>query len=261
MNDERESKMSDATIPAEAPAKAGGGYVKIILFAVIAVALLAAFKVFNVSDHLKELLTWINNQGAWGPAIFIGVYAVATVLFIPGSVLTLGSGVVFGVIEGTIYVTLGANLGAALAFLVGRYAARDAVAKKIEGNERFAAIDSAVAEEGWKIVFLTRLSPIFPFTLLNYAFGLTKVKFRDYVLASLGGMIPGTLMYVYIGSLAGSVATLGAEGEKTATTPGEWALRLVGFLATVGVTVYVTRIARRALKKRVDTGDDGNTDE
>jgi uncharacterized membrane protein YdjX (TVP38/TMEM64 family) len=127
--------------------------------------------------------------------------------------------------------------------LVGRYLARDWVAKKIEGNAAFAALDRAVASEGWKIVGLTRLSPAFPFTLLNYAFGLTRVSLRDYVLASWIGMMPGTVMYVYLGSLAR------AAGERS-RTPAEWALSGVGLVATIVVTVFVTRLARTALAKR-----------
>jgi uncharacterized membrane protein YdjX (TVP38/TMEM64 family) len=170
---------------------------------------------------------------------------VATVLFIPGSALTLGAGALFGVAWGSLYVSVGSTLGATAAFLVGRYVARNAIAKKIEGNERFAAIDKAVANEGWKIVGLTRLSPVFPFALLNYGFGLTRVKLGDYMLASWIGMMPGTVMYVYLGSLAKA-----ATGERVRTT-GEWALYGVGLLATVAVTIFVTRIAKQALAKRM----------
>jgi len=151
---------------------------------------------------------------------------------------------VFGVVWGSIYVSIASTLGATAAFLVGRYLARDAIARKIEGNERFAAIDKAVAGEGWKIVGLTRLSPVFPFTLLNYAFGLTQVKLRDFVLASWIGMMPGTIMYVYLGSLAQA-----ATGDRARTT-GEWVLYSVGLLATVVVTVFVTRVAKKALAKK-----------
>ena len=129
--------------------------------------------------------------------------------------------------------------------MVGRYLARDAIARKIQKNEKFATIDRAVADEGWKIVLLTRLSPEFPFTLLNYAFGLTRVKLSYYVLASWIGMIPGTVMYVYLGSLV----NVGA-GHRQRTT-GEWVLYGVGLLATVIVTVFVTRLARKALAKKV----------
>ena len=165
-------------------------------------------------------------------------------MLIPGSALGLGAGALFGVVRGSLLVSLGSTLGATCAFLLGRYLARGWVAKKIEGRASFAAIDRAVADEGWKIVFLTRLSPVFPFTLLNYAFGLTRVSLRDYVLASWIGMMPGTVMYVYLGSLARAGV---ADRQRT---PAEWVLYGFGLLATVAVTVIVTRIARRALAKR-----------
>ena len=196
---------------------------------------------------LKEALDWIGKLGPWGPLIFVGLYVVATVFFVPGSVLTLGAGAVFGVVLGSICVSISATLGATAAFLVGRYLARDAIARKIEGNEKFATIDRAVADEGWKIVLLTRLSPVFPFTLLNYAFGLTRVKLSHYVLASWIGMMPGTVMYVYLGSLV----NVGA-GHRQRTT-GEWVLYGVGLLATVVVTVFVTRLARKALATKISS--------
>jgi uncharacterized membrane protein YdjX (TVP38/TMEM64 family) len=175
--------------------------------------------------------------------MFIVLYVVACVFFIPGSVLTLGAGAAFHVVQGSIYVSIGATLGATAAFLVGRYLARGWVEKKIQGNATFSAIDRAVADEGWKIVGLTRLSPIFPFALLNYGFGVTRVKLRDYMLASWIGMMPGTVLYVYLGSIAR------AAGEKK--TPAEWALLGAGLAATVLVTIYITRIARQALAQKI----------
>ena len=225
-------------------AKSGFSW-KWLLYPAVAVILFVAAKEFHVQDRLKQALDWVGQLGPWGAVIFIAIYVVATVLFVPGSVLTLGAGAVFGVAWGSIYVSIGSTLGATCAFLVGRYLARNAIVRKIEGNERFAAIDKAVANEGWKIVGLTRLSPVFPFTLLNYAFGLTQVKLRDYVLASWIGMMPGTVMYVYLGSLAKA-----ASGERTRTT-GEWVLYGVGLLATIVVTVFVTRIAKQALAKKI----------
>ncbi len=212
---------------------------------VLIAAAIVAFKYFNGQELLKQAIDWVGQLGPWGPIIFIAIYIAATVLFIPGSVLTLGAGAVFGVAWGSVYVSIGSTLGATCAFLVGRYLARDAIARKIKGNERFAVIDKAVANEGWKIVGLTRLSPVFPFTLLNYAFGLTQVKLRDFVLASWIGMMPGTVMYVYVGSLAQA-----ATGERTRTT-GEWVLYGVGLVATVVVTLFVTRVAKKALAKKV----------
>ena len=154
----------------------------------------------------------------------------------------------FGVIKGSIIVSIAATLGATCAFLVGRHIARDWVSKKIQSNPKFQAIDEAVAREGWKIVGLTRLSPVFPFNLLNYAYGLTRVSLRDYFFASWIGMMPATVMYVYIGSLAGEIAKI---GEGRSRTLAEWALYIVGLIATAAVTVYITRIARAALGKKV----------
>jgi uncharacterized membrane protein YdjX (TVP38/TMEM64 family) len=204
---------------------------------------------FNPQTLLRDALQWVESLGTVGAIAFIGIYILATVAFFPGSVLTLGAGVLFGVIAGSLYVFVGATLGAVAAFLVGRYLARNWVAKKIAGNDQFQAIDEAVGREGFKIVLLTRLSPVFPFNLLNYAYGLTGVSLKDYALGSVG-MIPGTVMYVYLGSLAGSIATIGTETQPT--NPAiQWTIRIIGFIATVAVTIYVTRIARKALDARV----------
>ena len=204
---------------------------------------------FNPQELLRNALLSIQNLGSIGAIAFIALYIIATVAFLPGSIVTLGAGVVFGVILGSLYVFIGATLGATAAFLVGRYLARGWVAKKIAGNDKFRAIDEAVGKEGFKIVLLTRLSPVFPFNLLNYAYGLTGVSLKDYFLGSVG-MIPGTIMYVYLGSLAGSLAMVGTDSQ-----PGnpavQWAIRIIGFIATVAVTVYVTKIARKALDESV----------
>ncbi|MBG1261717.1 TVP38/TMEM64 family protein [Nostoc commune] len=204
---------------------------------------------FNPQAILREALQWIDSLGTVGAIAFIALYIIATVAFFPGSILTLGAGVIFGAVWGSLYVFIGATLGATAAFLVGRYLARGWVAGKIADNKKFAAIDQAVGKEGLKIVLLTRLSPIFPFNLLNYAFGITGVSLQDYFIGSLG-MIPGTIMYVYIGSLAGNLAMIGTEAQPTNPTL-QWAIRILGLLATVAVTVYVTRIARKALEKEL----------
>jgi uncharacterized membrane protein YdjX (TVP38/TMEM64 family) len=204
---------------------------------------------FNPQEWLRNALQWIDSLGTVGAIAFILLYIVATVAFLPGSILTLGAGVVFGIVWGSFLVFIGATLGATAAFLVGRYLARGWVAKKIEGNQKFKAIDRAVGREGVKIVLLTRLSPIFPFNLLNYAYGVTGVSLRDYFIASIG-MMPGTIMYVYIGSLAGNLATIGTEAQPANPTI-QWTIRIIGFIATVAVTLYVTKIARQALEKEV----------
>jgi len=225
-----------------------GTAARVALGALVVLAVVAAGRALDGPALLGEALHRIRDLGPWGPALFVALYVAATVLLVPGVVLTLGAGAVFGVVTGAITVSIGATLGATAAFLVGRHLARDAVARRLGAYPGFAAIDAAVAREGWKIVGLTRLSPAFPFVLLNYAFGLTRVPLRDYVLASWIGMLPGILAYVYLGSLAGSLATLGAGGR--ARTPVEWGLSLVGLLATLAVTIHVTRLARGALRRR-----------
>ncbi len=222
---------------------------KIILIVLVVVAILYGAHRLGAGPVLRNALDWIRGLGPLAPIAFVAIYIAACVLFLPGSILTIGAGVIFGVVRGSIYVSIAATLGATAAFLVGRYFARDWIAKKLEGNAKFKAIDEAVGREGWKIVLLTRLSPVFPFNLLNYAYGLTRVTLSDYVFASWMGMIPGTILYVYIGSLSGDLAGAGA-GSGGARTPAGLALDAVGFIATVAVVVYVTRIGSQALREK-----------
>lgn len=209
------------------------------------IGLALAFRFLPIAESLSGFLEYVRELGFWGPALLAAVYALATVLMAPGLILTLGAGYAFGVVVGTLTVSVGSVLGATGAFLVGRYAARDFVGGLAEKNPRFGAIDRAVAGSGWKIVLLTRLSPLFPFNVINYLYGATQVSLRDYVLASWIGMLPGTVLYVYLGAVAGSLTKLFAgelEGGAAQQT-----LLWVGLAATVVVTVFVTRIARKAL--------------
>jgi uncharacterized membrane protein YdjX (TVP38/TMEM64 family) len=221
---------------------------KILLIAAAAIAILYGAHRIGAGPWLTNALDWIAGLGALAPVAFIAIYIAACVAFVPGSILTIGAGVIFGVVRGSIYVSIAATLGATAAFLVGRYLARDWVSARLEGNAKFKAIDEAVGIEGWKIVVLTRLSPVFPFNLLNYAYGLTRVTLRDYFLASWAGMIPGTILYVYIGSLSGDLARAAAGSARR--TPAGWALTAVGFVATVAVAVCATRIGARALREK-----------
>ena len=209
----------------------------------------------SAGGYIPVFADWVAGLGPLGPVVFILGYAIAVVAFIPGSLLTLAAGAIFGLAEGTVYVLIAATLGATLAFLIARHGARASIEKRLEGDERFAAIDRAVGAEGLKIVFLLRLSPVFPFNLLNYSLGLTQVRLVDYFIASIG-MLPGTLLYVYTGKVAGDVAAIagGQAGEKGAA---DWLLLVVGLIATAVVTVFVTRIARRALAAA--TGEDANS--
>jgi len=228
--------------------KAGG-------LALIAAGFVLAANYFNLQHVFRDALAWIEDAGPIGPLVFFGVYVGACVFMLPGSILTLGAGAVFGVVYGLLLVSFSSTVGATAAFLVGRYLARERVARRIAGNVTFRAMDEAVATQGWKIVGLTRLSPVFPFNLLNYAFGLTRVSLRDYILASWIGMIPGTAMYVYLGSLAGSLAELGTTDVGRTRTTAEWVLYIVGLIATVAVAVVITRIARRALNRRLSPSE------
>jgi uncharacterized membrane protein YdjX (TVP38/TMEM64 family) len=226
----------------------GGGSFSWARLGAAAVAVLAVLVLGRYAGaRIPEFVAWVNGLGVWGPVVFIIGYAVGAVAFVPGSVLTLAAGAIFGLVKGTAYVFVAATTGAAGAFLVSRYVARQAVEKRLAASPRFAAVDRAVGAQGRKIVFLLRLSPVFPFNLLNYALGLTRVRFADYVVASLG-MLPGTLLYVYYGKLAGDVAAL-AGGAATVRGTGYYVILVLGLAATIAVTTVVTRIARRALKE------------
>lgn len=235
------------------PAKRGAirTIVKVVLAGVVVVTLLLAANYFDVQQVLRDFLSWISDLGPLAPFVFFALYILACVLLLPGSILTLGAGVVFGVVRGSIVASISSTLGATCAFVIGRYLARGWVARWIAGSEKFEAIDEAVGREGWKIVVLTRLSPMFPFNLLNYAFGLTRVRLGQYFFATWLGMLPGTVVFVYIGSLAGDLATLAAKG-RTRTTE-EWVLYGAGLVATVMVTVFIIRMARRALAGRISS--------
>jgi len=199
------------------------------------------------ASSLTTFAAWVQGLGAWGPVAFVAGYIASCVLFIPGAILTLAAGVIFGLGRGVLFVFLGAVLGSSAAFLIARYLARDAVEKRIAGNPKFAAIDQAIEREGLKIVLLLRLSPIFPFNLLNYGLGLTRVSFRDYLIGSIG-MLPGTVLYVYSGTALGSLAEI-ASGTRPQGGGAGKALLGAGLLATIAVTIVITRTARRALAR------------
>ena len=231
----------------EQAAKPRSGLWKIILLVIVVVALVAVVSYPPtrkwITALLESLVGWAEGLGFWGPVLLVAFYIVACVLLLPGSVLTIAAGTAFGLVTGTIAVSVGSTLGACAAFVVGRFVARGWAARKISANPKFAAIDEAVGRQGFRIVLLTRLTPVFPFNFQNYAYGLTTVPLWKYALASWIGMFPGTLLFVYIGSLVNAAA-----GEADV---GRWILRIVGLVATIVVTVVITRIARKALKQAV----------
>ncbi|MBI3296644.1 MAG: TVP38/TMEM64 family protein [Elusimicrobia bacterium] len=199
-------------------------------------------------ELLSSALVWVGASGVVGQAAFVALYVLACVAFLPGSVLTLGAGAIFGLWRGFFLVSLASTLGACAAMLVGRFLLRDWVARRLAAFPAFEAVRGAVAAEGWKVVALTRLSPVLPFSLLNYAYGLTDVGLKEYALASWLGMMPGTLLFVYLGAAAGEVARSGRQGRS----PAEWAFFAAGLGATALAAWLVGKKAKAALAARVE---------
>ena len=214
-----------------------------LLLAAAVVVLLVLSRVLPVERWLTAFQRWVEGLGFWAPLIYGAVYVLAAVLLVPGALLTVGAGLLFGVARGTVLVVVAATSAAALAFLIARHLARARVERWAARNPRFQAIDAAIREQGWKVVVLLRLSPLVPFSVSNYLYGLTAVRFWPYVLASAIGMIPGALLYVSIG--AAGRAAAGGGGRS----PLEWALLGLGLAATAVATVLVGRAARRELRK------------
>ena len=224
-----------------------------LILAVIALAA-TMIAVFPVKDHALSFLRWAEGAGIWGPVTLGALYIPASLLFLPVWMLTVGAGFTFGFSRALVAVSAGSVMGAVAAFLAGRTLLRGLIEDRVARDQRFRAIDHAVAEHGFKIVFLTRLSPVLPYNLLNYAFGVTKVGFRDFLLASWIGMLPGTAMYVYFGTAAKSLTDLLAGNVNGGA--GQKVLLLVGLVATIVATVYVSRIAKNALEKAAGAAAD-----
>lgn len=220
---------------------------KLIILAVAVLGLAVASFLLPVRAWAVDLVEWIRAQGPTGVAVFGVVYVVATVLLIPASALTLGAGFIYGVVAGTLVVAPAALLGATLAFILSRHLGRAAIRRRLEGRRRFAALDRAIGKEGFKLALLVRLSPLFPFGLTNYALGVTDLSLRHYVIGSAIGMLPGTVLYVFLGSLITSASALGAGPE------GPWATTLYwgGLVVTAVVVIMVTGLARRALRREL----------
>lgn len=204
-----------------------------------------AISFLPVAGWVKSFSSWIQHLGLAGALIFIGVYALAALLFLPGAIFTIAAGLVYGFAGGTAVALVGATLGAGLAFLSGRYLFRNRMKKFAGENKKFGAIDDAIGKQGWKIVGLLRLSPLIPFNVSNYFYGVTAIGFWPYLLASFIGMAPGTLLYAYLGA----IGQAGLSGEEKGHSSLEWTFLGIGLLVTVGVTIFVSRLARNALKR------------
>ena len=230
------------------------GWVKLVSLGLILFGLMALARSLPIDRGVGLLSSWVDSTGVWGPVFFGIAYVVAAVLFVPGAALTLAAGAVFGLVWGTITVSLASTTAAAVAFLIARYLARSAVESRAKQDPKFGAIDNAIGKGGWKIIALLRLSPVIPFSLGNYLFGLTAIHFWPYTMTSWIAMLPGTFMYVYLGyaGRAGLAAAGVAQAERGA---GQWVMLVVGLLATIVVTVYVTKIARRAVQEHIQMED------
>lgn len=194
-----------------------------------------------MQELLQSFQAWVVGLGPLGWVLYALAYALCCVLFVPASILTLGAGALYGLGTGTAVVLAGATLGATLSFLLAKSVLRKRIERMTAGNAKFQALDRAIGKEGAKIVFLVRLAPVFPFTYINYAFGLTGVRTLPYVVASFFGMIPGTFAYVYLGSAAAGAASGEADTTKKI-------LQIAGAVIALVVTIFVARVATRAIK-------------
>jgi uncharacterized membrane protein YdjX (TVP38/TMEM64 family) len=214
---------------------------KWVVLAATIVALIVAARLLPVREWLASFQEWVKGMGAAGLVLYGVVYVAAVVLFVPGILLTLGAGYLFGLGRGIILVSAASTIAAALAFLIARYLAREAVERQARKNAKFAAIDRAIGKEGWKVVALLRLSPLVPFSLSNYLYGLTSLEFLPYVATSWIAMLPATVLYVYLGAAGRTI------GQGARRSPWEWALLAVGLAATAAVTILLTKVAKREL--------------
>jgi len=226
----------------EAPEKKKSGKWRPIVLITAVVAILVVARIFGLHEYIADLRDWIDGLGPWGPFVFVLIYIAAAVAALPGSALTVGAGALFGSVMGVIITSIASTLGASAAFLVGRYFAREAVADWLKDKEKFQKLDRMTEEHGAIIVALTRLVPIFPFNLLNYGFGLTRVRFWTYVFWSWLCMLPGTVLYV-----------VGADAIVKGVTTGEVPWVLIGVVAaTFVVLTFIVRFARKKLSEKGD---------
>jgi uncharacterized membrane protein YdjX (TVP38/TMEM64 family) len=219
-------------------------------------ALVGVLLLFDIDREIIGFLRWMDAQGGTAGLWFLVVMAIVVVLLLPGVLLTTGAGFVFGIAEGTLYVVLGTGIGAAAAFLIARYLARDATRAALARSGRWVALQQVLAFVDARTVLLTRLVPFFPGKLSNYAFGLTSVPFLHYCVATLVGLVPFSLHNVYLGSMAASLLTLGAERQGRSVL--EWSIYGIGFVGTVLAVIYCSRLAQRALAAAPVDADTGS---
>lgn len=250
--------MPDTDVDTDA-GTSGAGRAKLIKVAAVVLALAGFFALTRqLGGYVPQLAAYVEGLGALGPIVFIAAYIAGVLAFVPGALLTLTGGALFGLVWGTIYVAAAATIGSSLAFLVARYLGRGLLEERLRDHPRFSSLDAAVGHQGLKIVVLLRLSPAFPFNFMNYALGVTRVSFRDYLIASLG-MLPGTILYVYYGKIAGDAAAL-AAGAAVEKDTAYYVVLGLGLLATIAVTAIVTRLAKTALAESAPNAQTAGSD-
>jgi uncharacterized membrane protein YdjX (TVP38/TMEM64 family) len=222
---------------------------RVWLFVAVVVGFIGLLKRLPLESWLPRIQNWLQALGPGTLPMFLGIYVIVTVLCLPNAILMLAAGPLFGLWKGVLFVSLADIVGASACFLLGRTVARKPIKKWISRRPDFVHLDHAIGRKGWKILLLTRLSPLLPSNLLNYGFSCTKVKFWDYVICSWLGMLPIITLYVYIGSFGARIASKGT---------GNWALQLGGLVATVGVAVYTTRFAKATLAQAAAAQDESN---
>ena len=216
------------------------GWWKPVLLLALVVGVLVLASTFNIGERIAQLRGWIDSLGNLGLLVYTLIYIIAVVAAIPGSPITVLAGALFGSVLGVIVVSIGSTIGAGLAFLVGRYFARDAVARWLKDKEKFKKLDRLTEEHGSIIVAITRLVPVFPFNVLNYGYGLTRVKFWTYVFWSWLCMLPGTILYV-----------VGADAVTKGLAQGRVPWALIGVAASVIIILtLLVRQARKQLQKK-----------
>ena len=220
-------------------------YAKWIVVGLIVIGLSLLSTVLPVKDWIRSFIGWVQQLGPAGVALFIIAYALATVLFLPGWIFTVSAGLIYGIVGGTLIALTGAVIGASLAFLLARYLLRQYIEQLTKKNPRLRAIDEAIGKNGWKIVGLLRLNPLIPFNLSNYFYGITSISFWAYFVVSAIGMIPGALLYAYLGA----IGQVSVSGGASLHSKWQYALLAVGLITTIAVTIFVSRIAKNALKK------------
>lgn len=224
----------------------------ILVSALIAGVAIGLLFYFDVQRYVIDWLDWLDGHGSVAGLVFTLILAVSVMLLVPGVFFTMGAGFIFGVVKGTLLVVLGTGLGASLAFLIARHLFGRRASAWVMGHIRPQNLGDIIEQEGWKLVMFTRLLPLFPFKLSNYFFGLTRLRFKEFVLGTFIGIIPISLNNVYLGSIASSIASIGIPRDQR--TSIEWTLYLSGFVLAFIALIGIIRIARRAIGHKMHRG-------